>query len=76
MSAQPGKLKADAEEVANALHDLGLRFDKRDVQIQKMMAFGMFDSRLSHKCAPAQCCCLTMLLTAMQGWNMPVEGRQ
>ena len=37
--------------MAAALEDLGLRFSKRNVQIQSMMAFGMFDSRLSHKCA-------------------------
>ena len=47
---QPGKERAEPEVVAAALHDLGLRFGKPDPLLQSMMAFGMFDTRLSHKC--------------------------
>lgn len=50
-SVQLGKERADPQEVAGALQDLGLRFGGTDVRIQSMMAFGMFDSRMSHKCA-------------------------
>jgi len=45
-----GKSQADPQVVASRLRDLGLRFDNDDnVLLQSMMAFGMFDTELSHK---------------------------
>ena len=44
-----GKHVASAPVVAGLLHEMGLRFDRPHDDIQKMMAFGMFDSTLSHR---------------------------
>ena len=44
-----GKKHARPTVVANLLHEMGLRFSKPADDIQMMMAFGMFDSRLSHR---------------------------
>ena len=44
-----GYAKADAADVARAMHDLGLRFSKDDATILKKMAYGMFDTRTSYK---------------------------
>ena len=38
--------------MAQRLQDLGLRFERYDnVRLMSKMAFGMFDTRKSHKCA-------------------------
>jgi hypothetical protein len=45
-----GKKRADPLVVSSRLHDLGVRFDNDDnLRLQAMMAFGMFDTELSHK---------------------------
>ncbi len=39
--------------MAQRLQDLGLRFERYDnARLMSKMAFGMFDTRKSHKCAP------------------------
>lgn len=48
--------RADPNIVAQRLQDLGLRFERYDnVRLMSKMAFGMFDTRKSHKCAPMEC---------------------
>ena len=43
--------RANPEVVAQRLQDLGLRFERHDnVRLMSKMAFGMFDTRKSHKC--------------------------
>ena len=43
--------RANPEFVAQRLQDLGLRFERHDnVRLMSKMAFGMFDTRKSHKC--------------------------
>lgn len=38
--------------MAERLQDLGLKFERNDnVRLMSKMAFGMFDTRKSHKCA-------------------------
>ena len=45
-----GKQNADAEIVSDRLQQMGLQFDNNDnLRIQAMMAFGMFDTELSHR---------------------------
>ncbi len=46
-----GKQRADPEVVSERLQQMGLQFDNNDnLRIQAMMAFGMFDTELSHRC--------------------------
>ena len=51
LAMEPGTEAADSDLVAACVRDLGLRFEKTDNRLQAAMAAGMFDSRLSHKCA-------------------------
>lgn len=45
-----GKQDADPEVVSTRLQQMGLQFDNDDnLRIQAMMAFGMFDTELSHR---------------------------
>lgn len=45
-----GKAAADPIVVSKRLQQMGLEFDNDDnLKIQAMMAFGMFDTELSHK---------------------------
>ena len=45
-----GKQNADPEIVSDRLQQMGLQFDNNDnLRIQAMMAFGMFDTELSHR---------------------------
>lgn len=45
-----GKKDADPNMVSKRLRDMGLEFDNDDnLRIQSMMAFGMFDTELSHR---------------------------
>lgn len=45
-----GRKQADAVVLADRLREMGLRFTNDDnPRIQAMMAFGMFDTELSHK---------------------------
>ena len=45
-----GTKGADPNIVAHHLREMGLRFDNNDnLRIQSMMAFGMFDTELTHK---------------------------
>ena len=44
-----GRKHARPAIVAGLLHDMGLRFSRPADDIQMMMAFGMFDSQLSHR---------------------------
>ncbi len=47
-----GKSGVDPEVVARRLGDLGLRFERNEPRIIAKMAFGMFDTQTSHRCAP------------------------
>ena len=47
-----GQRRARPAVVARLLHDMGLRFSRPADDIQMMMAFGMFDSQLSHRWLP------------------------
>lgn len=49
LTMEKGYQRADGPTVAKALHELGLRFSKDDIDIQKKMAYGMFDTRTSYK---------------------------
>lgn len=45
-----GRTKADPVAVSKRLHQMGLEFDNdENLRIQSMMAFGMFDTELSHR---------------------------
>ena len=45
--------RARPEIVADRLQKLGLRFERHDnIRLMSKMAFGMFDTRKSHKCVP------------------------
>ena len=45
-----GKTDADPVAVSKRLQDMGLEFDNdENLRIQSMMAFGMFDTELSHR---------------------------
>ena len=45
-----GRQNADPVAVSSRLHQMGLEFDNDDnLRIQSMMAFGMFDTELSHR---------------------------
>lgn len=46
-----GQTHARRDVVAKLLHEMGLRFSRPADDIQTMMAFGMFDSQLSHRYA-------------------------
>jgi hypothetical protein len=48
-----GKGGTRAETLARRMADLGLRFERDDPKIIAKMAFGMFDTQTSHRCA---CC--------------------
>ena len=50
-----GKGAAKPERVAAALQALGLRFARVDERLMTKMAFGMFDTQTSHRCAPGCC---------------------
>ena len=53
MAMHESGCRADPNVVAQRLQDLGLRFERYDnVRLMSKMAFGMFDTRKSHKCAP------------------------
>lgn len=49
LTMEKGHGRADAPAVAGALRELGLQFSKDDIDIQKKMAYGMFDTRTSYK---------------------------
>ena len=45
--------RARPEIVADRLQKLGLRFERHgNIRLMSKMAFGMFDTRKSHKCVP------------------------
>lgn len=45
-----GRQHARPAVVVQVLHEMGLRFSRPADELQMMMAFGMFDSQLSHRC--------------------------
>jgi hypothetical protein len=46
-----GSRAAQPERVAGALQGLGLRFARTDARLMTRMAFGMFDTQTTHRCA-------------------------
>ncbi len=57
MFTNENECRADPDVVAQRLQDLGLRFERYDnARLISKMAFGMFDTRKSHKCASLPAC--------------------
>ena len=76
LAMEPGTEAADSDLVAACVRDLGLKFERTDNRLQAAMAAGMFDSRLSHKCAPDAA--VTELLSIhwrLVGWAAMAAGR-
>ena len=68
--------RADPSVVAQRLQDLGLRFERYDnVRLMSKMAFGMFATRKSHKCAPVGCLAPTSYSCTRLCKSLPVQHR-
>ena len=77
--------RARPEIVADRLQKLGLRFERHDnIRLMSKMAFGMFDTRKSHKCVPHHkkrpqllVCSLDAILwapvCAVLGWDISIK---
>ena len=72
-----GRKNCDSKAVSTRMHEMGLEFDNNDnLNIQAMMAFGMFDTEKTHRFANPHysflsmtCCSLCVQMHILTAWT-------